>query len=95
MEYRTLTFRRRPGRVVFDRRERRRGLVTLAGTGTGQRCVRVVGATAVRDPGGHAVRVRRVGVLPFAVTRVVRRVTGERTGPDLTGSLHTYIQTKS
>lgn len=71
---------------MFDRRERRRGLVTLAGTGTGQRGVSVVGATAVRDPGGHAVRVRCVGVLPFAVTRVIRRVTGERAGPDLTGS---------
>jgi len=53
---------------VFDRRERRRGFVTLAGTGTGQRGVRVVGATAVRDPGCHAVRVCSVGVLPFAVT---------------------------
>jgi len=77
---------------VFDRRECRRGLMTLAGTGTGQRGVRVVGATTVRDPGGHAVRVRRVGVLPFAVTRVVRRVTGERTRPDLTGSLHTHMK---
>jgi len=74
---------------VFDRGERRRGLVTLAGTGTGQRRVRVVGATAVRDPSGHAVCVGRVGVLSFAVARVVRRVTGERAGPDLTGSLHT------
>jgi len=53
---------------VFDRRKRRRGLVTLAGTGTGQRGVRVVSATAVRDPSCHAVRVCSVGVLPFAVT---------------------------
>lgn len=82
------TFRRRPGRVVFDRRERGRGLVALAGAGTGQRRVRIVRAAAVGDAGGHAVRVsRRVRVLSLAVAGVVRGVAGERTGSDLAGSL--------
>lgn len=74
---------------MFDRREGGRSLVALAGTGAGQRRVRVVRATAVRDPGGDAVRVGRVRVLSFAVARVVRRVSRKRTRSDLTGPLHT------
>lgn len=61
--------------------------MALAGARTGQRRVRVVRATTVCDPGGDAVRVRGVRVLSFAVAGVVRGVAGERTGPDLTGSL--------
>jgi len=78
---------------MFNRRERRRGLVTLAGTGTRQRSVSIVGATAVRDSSSHTVCVRRVSVLSFTVTRIVRRVTSEWAGPDLTSSLHTYQKT--
>lgn len=73
---------------MFDRRERGRGLVALAGAGTGQRRVRIVRAAAVRDTGGHAVRVRRrVRVLSLAVAGVVRGVAGERAGSDLAGPL--------
>lgn len=75
---------------MFDRREGGRSLVALAGTGAGQRRVRVVRATAVRDPGGNAMRVGRVRMLPFAVAGVVRRVSRKRTRPYLTGSLHTH-----
>lgn len=73
---------------MFDRRERRRSLMTLARAGTGQRRVRVVRAAAVGDSGGDAMRVGRVvGVFTFAVAGVVRRVAGERAGPYLTGPL--------
>lgn len=72
---------------MFDRRESRRGLMTLARAGTGQGRVRVVRAAAVGDSGGDAMRVGRVGVFTFAIAGVVRRVTGERAGPYLTGPL--------
>lgn len=46
--------------------------MALARARTGQRRVRVVRTTAVRDPGGDAVRVGRVlRVFYFAVARVV------------------------
>lgn len=73
---------------MFDRRKGGRGLVALARAGTGQRGVRVVRATAVGDPGGDAVvGVGRGGVFRFAVAGIVRRIAGERAGPNLTGSL--------
>lgn len=72
---------------MFNRRKRRRSLMALTGAGTGQRRVRVVRTTTVRDPGGDTVRVRRVRVFSFAVARVVRRVASERARPDLTGPL--------
>lgn len=68
--------------------------MALARTGAGQRRVRVVRATAVRDPGGDAVGVGCVRVLPFAIAGVVRRVSGKRTRPYLTGSLHTHMNKK-